>query len=147
MVFLYICISKQGLTSIFLITSCLQLSLLTLVQQGSKVSTFGYSNYFHFTKILEPECETEAYPRFLRRWMSEAGGPSKCVRPALHLSQNMRNQKVYGGVFCPIFFAFRAPFFHISRPFFRFSHFAAFRAWVGIHAKSQRISRFIFSRH
>ncbi len=35
----------------------------------------------------------------------------------------------------------------ISRHFFCFSHFAVFRAWVGIHTKSKRISWFIFSQH
>ncbi len=38
-------------------------------------------------------------------------------------------------------------FFRISRPFLRFTHFAAFRSRVGIHTKSQRILWFIFSRH
>ncbi len=38
-------------------------------------------------------------------------------------------------------------FFHISHPFFYFSHFAAFCTRVGIHKKSQSILWFIFLRH
>ncbi len=49
-------------------------------------------------------------------------------------------QKVYSRIYSHYFF-------RVSGLFFQFSHFTEFRARVGIHAKSQRNSWFIFSQH
>ncbi len=72
-----------------------------------------------------------------------ASTSKKALRPAVHLSRNMRkwarnakNEKCITGYFASLFSRFALLF-----------SFFTIRARVGIRAKTQRISRFIFSRH
>ncbi len=82
--------------------------------------------------------------RFIER---RSHGIGSAFRPSIYVTQNTQKQsqnvkkwKMYSEVFRVIFFA-------VLRHFFHFLHFTEFRAWVGIHVKSQRIPWFIFLQH